>query len=265
MKILFLGTGAADWPRETARLGDARGLDRRCTSVLIDDEILLDPNPDVPGALEAFGADPGRIRYVLISHSHGDHFSKKTLSWLADMHPIDVYGDGGYLWKLPQHENLTFHPLERRKPVEVPFGRLTAVLSTHDVEDTEEFCLHYILERDGKTVFYGCDGAWFGGGTWYEMEKHRFDCVILDATFGDDASKFLKFQPQSRHIWFYHNSLSMLKTIRDAFFDKKMADDHTLFVAYHLSQYYYADIRDAHAAFDPIGYVTPYDGMVIRL
>ena len=265
MDILLLGSGTGGWPRGTGIPCDARGLNRRECTVLIDGEILFDPNPDVPDAIAEHGVDPEKIRYVLISHSHGDHYSADTLKYLADMHPIDVYGDDGYLWKLPQHPNLTFHPLERRKPVDFPFGRLTAVLSTHDVEDTDEFCLHYILERDGKTVFYGPDGAWFGGGTWYEMEKHRFDCVILDATFGDDASKFLKFQPQSRHIWFYHNSLSMLKTIRDAFFDKKMADDHTLFVAYHLSQYYYADIRDAHAAFDPIGYVTPYDGMVIRL
>ena len=262
MKILFLGTGAADWPRETAQLGDARGLDRRCTSVLIDDEILLDPNPDVPGALEAFGADPGRIRYVLISHSHGDHYSRKTLAWLADMHPIDVYGDGGYLWKLPQHANLTFHPLERRKPVEVPFGKLTAVLSTHDVEDTEEFCLHYILERDGKTVFYGCDGAWFSGGTWYEMELHYFDCAILDATFGDDA---FKYRIPSRHIWFYHNSTSMLKTIRDAFFDKKIADEKTLFVADHLARAYYPDIETANAVFEPMDYTAAYDGRVIEL
>ena len=262
MKILFLGTGAADWPRDTARLGDAKGLDRRCTSVLIDDEILIDPNPDVPDALAAFGADPHKIRHVLISHSHGDHFSAKTLAFLAGIHPIDVYGADGYQWKLPKTENLTFHTLSLRKPVETPFGRLTAILSTHDVEDTDEDCVHYILERDGKTVFYGCDGAWFGGGSWYEMELHYFDCAILDATFGDDASKY---RIPSRHIWFYHNSVSMLKTIRDAFFDKKMADERTLFVAYHLSQYYYADIRDAHAAFDPIGFVTPYDGMVIRL
>ena len=57
MEILFLGTGAADWPAETGSQGDERGLDRRRTSVLVDGEILIDPGPDVPEALQTFGAD----------------------------------------------------------------------------------------------------------------------------------------------------------------------------------------------------------------
>ena len=92
--------------------------------------------------------------------------SFKTLAFLAGIHPIDVYGADGYQWKLPTSENLTFHTMSLRKPVDLPFGRLTAILSTHDVEDTDEHCLHFILERDGKTVFYGPDGAWFCARTW---------------------------------------------------------------------------------------------------
>ena len=258
MEILFLGTGAADWPRDTAHLADEKAVNRRCTSVLIDGCILIDPNPDVPEALAAYDADPEKIRWVLISHSHGDHYSAETLKVLAATHAIDVYGDGGYPEKLPAHPNVRFHAMERRRPTELPFGTLTAVLSTHDVEDTEEFCLHFILERDGKTVFYGPDGAWFGGGTWYELEKHRFDCAILDATFGDDPSKF-RFN--SSHIWFYHNSASMLRTIRAAFFDKKMADEKTVFIADHLARGYYPDIEAARAVFEPMGYLAAYDGL----
>lgn len=262
MKLLFLGTGAAGWSGKDPALCDFRGIDRRCTSLLIDDCILVDPNAQAIEAIQTYGVDPLKITSVLISHSHGDHFSAETLKFLADTHKIDVYGDDGYLWKLPESENLTFHAMKRRKPVNTPFGRLTAVLSTHDVEDTEEFCLHYILERDGKTLFYGPDGAWFGGGTWYEMELHHFDIAILDATFGDDPSK-TRFN--SSHIWFYHNSASMLKTIRDAMFDKKIADDKTLFVADHLSGYYYPNIEECHKIFDPMGYIPAFDGLILNV
>ena len=265
MELLLLGSGTGGWPRGTEIPCDSRGLNRRECTLLIDGCILFDPNPDVPDALAEQGADPSKIRYVLISHSHGDHYSADTLTFLAGFGPIDVYGDGGYSWKLPDHPNLTFHPLTLWEPAELPFGRVTPLLSTHDVEDTDEHCLHFILERDGKTVFYGPDGAWFCARTWSRMTGQRYDCVILDATFGDDARRFRKFQPQSRHIWFYHNSLSMLRTIRECFLEGRMADDKTLFVAYHISEDYYADIREAHAMFDPIGYITPYDGMVITL
>lgn len=262
MDVLFLGTGAADWPRQETRLGDERGLQRRCSSVLVDGSILIDPGPDVPEALETFGVDPRGISAVLISHSHGDHFRPDTLSYLARFGRVDVYGDGGYPNKLPQEPNLRFHALERCRPQELPFGRLTAVLSSHVVEDTEESCLHYILEKDGRTLFYGLDGAWFGAGTWYEMEKHRYDCVILDATFGDDASVF---HIKSRHIWFYHNSASMLRTIRGAFLDKRMADDGTVFVADHLARAYYPDTETARSVFEPLGFTAAYDGLRLKI
>ena len=39
MKLLFLGTGAADFPPE---MNGERGF-RRCSSILIDEKILIDP------------------------------------------------------------------------------------------------------------------------------------------------------------------------------------------------------------------------------
>lgn len=52
MDFLFLGTGAADWPRETACYGDAAGTNRRCTSVLVNGDLLIDSNPDVPEGMK---------------------------------------------------------------------------------------------------------------------------------------------------------------------------------------------------------------------
>ena len=71
MKLLFLGTGAADWDASQAHLGDHTALQRRTTSVLVNQDLLIDHNPTVPEAMASFGADGGKIRNVLISHSHG--------------------------------------------------------------------------------------------------------------------------------------------------------------------------------------------------
>ena len=259
MELLFLGTGAADWPVETACLGDEKGLDRRRTSVLVDGEILIDPGPNVPEALKTFGADPEKITSVIISHSHGDHYNADTLKMLADLHPIDVYGDGGYTWKLPESPNLTFHAMEQRVPAELPFGTLTAFEASHLVEDTDETCLHYVVQRGGKTLLYGCDGAWFGCRTWSGFGKYRYDCIILDATFGDDTSKY---RIPSPGILFYHNGLSMLEHICKSFRDrKKSVHEGTVFVADHLARHYYPDIETARAAFEPLGMTAAYDGL----
>ena len=263
MEILFLGTGAADWPAETSSQGDERGLDRRRTSVLVDGEILIDPGPDVPEALQTFGADPARITSVLISHSHGDHFSADTLKLLADLHPIDVYGDGGYLWKLPDHANLTFHPVEQRKSLQLPFGTLTPLYASHVVEDTEETCLHYVLERNGKTLLYATDGAWYTQRTWSDMGRHFYNCIILDATFGDDTRRY---RIPARGILFCHNGLSMVRHICESFRDRtKCTDENTVYVADHLARHYYPDIETARAAFEPMGAVAAYDGLRLNV
>ncbi len=263
MELLFLGTGAADWPQETAHLGDERGLDRRRTSVLVDGEILIDPGPNVPEALRTFGADPEKITSVIISHSHGDHYSADTLKMLADLHPIDVYGDGGYLWKLPESPNLTFHSMEQRTPAETAFGTLTAFQASHVVEDTDETCLHYVLQHGGRTILYGCDGAWFDCKVWCAFGKYHYDCIILDATFGDDTSKY---RIPSPGILFFHNSLSMVRHITDSFrVRSKSVDENTVFVADHLARHYYPDIETAHAAFEPKGVTAAYDGLKLSL
>ena len=102
--------------------------------MLVNQDLLIDPNPTVPEAMASFGADGGKIRNVLISHSHGDHYSPDTLLWLAADHPVTVYGDGGYPQKLPRHPNLTFVPVEQGREYLAGGYRVTALRSTHTVE-----------------------------------------------------------------------------------------------------------------------------------
>ena len=75
MKILFLGTGAADFPQDkTGVVGF-----RRTASVLIDEKILIDPGPWVLDAIEEYGVDVSKIKYILNTHLHDDHYCQKTV------------------------------------------------------------------------------------------------------------------------------------------------------------------------------------------
>ena len=64
MKILFLGTGAADYSAEHRNLAGYR----RNASALIDETLLIDPGPCVPDALATFGVRADKIRYVIHTH-----------------------------------------------------------------------------------------------------------------------------------------------------------------------------------------------------
>lgn len=262
MKLTFLGTGAAGWSSATACKADERGIDRRCTSLLVDDDILIDPNGFVPEALETYGIDKRKIRFVFVSHSHGDHYNADTLLHIASDHEITVFGDDGWKQKLPESANIRFIPVFCNEQKNTPFGDVTAVQSTHVVEDTNEQCIHLIIRKDGRTLFYGPDGGWFTGGAWYTMEHFCFDAVILDATFSDDPSRE-RFN--SHHIWFYHNSVTMTGLIRRAMIDKKMAGYKTPFFADHLSGGSFPTQEDARIAFGPQGLIPAYDGMTAEI
>ena len=262
MKLLFLGTGAADWDPAQAHLGDEKALQRRTTSVLVNGDLLIDPNPAVPEAMASFGADRHSVRNVLISHSHGDHYSPDTLLWLAEDHPVTVYGDGGYPQKLPRHPNLTFVAVKLGQSFEAGGYEVTAIPSTHTVEESSEQALHYLLSRDGRHLFYGCDGAWMLPTAFEMLSTRRYDCMILDATFGADAQLY---RIPGGKIFFYHNNTTMLQMLRAAFLNAGCADDRTVFVADHLARAYFPDGERAKMAFQPLGFVPAYDGMTLML
>ena len=82
MKIQVLGTAAAtsmplafcncEVCRKSRKIG-GRNIRKR-SSIIINDELLIDLGPDVINACNMYGVDAGRIRYLLQTHSHSDHF-----------------------------------------------------------------------------------------------------------------------------------------------------------------------------------------------
>ena len=163
--LTFLGTGAADW-----ELSARNGFFRRNSSALLDGKILLDAGPhvfdyltteDCPSLLDA-------VTLVLITHDHEDHVDPKTRRRLAAHHPFTLCADAALLEQVADVSAITPLSLPLYTESEVQGYRITPVLANHDVVLTEtQRALHYILTTpEGKTVFYGLDGAWLLRPTW---------------------------------------------------------------------------------------------------
>lgn len=167
MKILFLGTGAADYTLKH------RCLDgyRRNSSILIDGTLMIDPGPCVPDALECFGVDPSQIKYVLHTHLHADHYNEETLSLLrshgaahvtlADGESVDV---GGY--------------------------HITALKGNHSVP-----VQHFIIDDGNSKLFYALDSAWL---LYEEIAALKacgnVDLAVLDGTVGFATGDYRIFE-----------------------------------------------------------------------
>ena len=77
MRLLFLGTGAAG----AVKVPDAeiKPSQRRCSSMMIDRNILVDVAIQSFDYATRLGEDPSEITDIFLSHSHPDHFWKETL------------------------------------------------------------------------------------------------------------------------------------------------------------------------------------------
>lgn len=198
MKIQLLGTGSADgWPNpfctcascETARReGHVRGQ----TGALIDDALLIDCGPEIPGAANRHGADFSRVRAMLFTHAHPDHVGPAALlfrHWARRAEPLEVYAPQQVLeqltpWIAP-NDPVTLHLIEANQTVDVAGYRVRALAAAHGDTGIGAALLYDISSPAGARLLYATDTGPLPDATVTAVHDARFDVVLLEETFGD--------------------------------------------------------------------------------
>ena len=173
MKILFLGTGAADFPT------DKTGVEgfRRTSSALIDGTLLIDPGPWVRDALEEYGVDPAEIKYILNTHRHSDHYCRETVDYLVSL-------------------GAEFVETKDKDFFELGNFQISAYKGNHTIP-----VCHFIIKSGGACLFYGLDGAWLQYEEIHAIWKNKPDLAVFDATVGFIEKDWRVFE---------HNNLNMV-------------------------------------------------------
>lgn len=213
MKLIFLGTAAAtSIPLvfcncnvcKQARI--VKGKDFRTrSSIIINDEMLVDLGPDVVSQANRYNVDLGKIKYLVQTHSHADHFdaghlitrwseyatrelshlnivcSKETCDdmnvWMKMQEPaFDIYDKS---WQNDLNYDLKF--LKSADTLKVGEYVVTAVDSLHD---DRLKALIYIISYKDKTILYGTDLYKIDDISWSIISKYKYNVVILDQTYG---------------------------------------------------------------------------------
>lgn len=224
MKITFLGTGAADWNFQKHR--DIEGF-RRNSSLLIDDRLLIDPGADVPDALQSFNKSRDKIKYIINTHRHSDHYSEDTVRGLSNalfcpMKAGDVQTFGGYT--------------------------VTALRANHSTCDE---AVHFIISDGDKKLFYGLDGAWLMYDEISAIKSYGIDVAVLDATVGDVPGDYRIFE---------HNNLNMVVEIKnslDKYIDR--------FFISHLARTLHTSHGELVERMKPHGVEVAFDGCEIEI
>jgi phosphoribosyl 1,2-cyclic phosphate phosphodiesterase len=219
MKLTFLGTAASEgYPNafcacdncQQARELGGPSLRKRC-SALINDDLLIDFGPDLMAAALQHKLHLAHIRYGLQTHEHSDHldpshFSSRSqfcgvygnprLHYFASQGALDLIANalGNKAVSLGLTDPVVGEKLNLTAQAIEPFQQFAAgpyhVLSVAATHAPELTAMLYVIEHQGRVIFYGTDTSDLAETTWQALIAYRrdydrpFNLVVLDHTFG---------------------------------------------------------------------------------
>lgn len=225
MKILFLGTGAADWT-----VNDINNSEyRRNSSALVDETLLIDPGPNVLETFSTFNVDIKKIKHVIVTHSHSDHYNLNTVQALKDAGA----------------EIVPFKPMEEKQ---VGKYKISAYKANHG---TCEDSVHFIIDDGNKKLFYGLDSAWLLYDEVQAIINKHVDLAVLDATIGEVPGDYRIFE---------HNNLTMIRQMKLTL--QKHVDK---FIISHMARTLHTNHKELAALMQKDDILVAYDGFILEV
>ena len=282
MKITFLGTSAAtSFPLvfckcrvcKNARVRKGKDIRKRA-SLLINDDLLIDFGPDVTTSAAMYNIDLTKVKYILQTHGHSDHFDAGHL----------VTRLKEYASENVEHISLfaskeTINALDKRLKAEEPDADLcdanwlnrlcmdikylnsgdcvtigdyfvTPLESLHDVSENS---LIFIINFNNRNIMYGTDLLRISESVWNTLKALRLDLIILDHTYGAGYNAG------------GHLDAGQVTDIILRMKAEKIIDENSLVYATHISH----EGNDIHDEMEKLskknGYYIAYDGLEINM
>ncbi len=222
-----------------------------------------------------------KVRYLLITHSHQDHFypldlamRKPIFSHFIDKKYLKIFGNSKVV------EGIKFYNLESEdtkiiaqvlrpfQTIEEEGYSITALLADHQ---RGEECLIYLISKsvarpnggqpshlpladeEGKTLLWGTDTGFFPERTWEALSKAKLDLVVLDTTSGPHSSPS------------YHMGIPEVVRTKERMLKEGIADSHTIFVATHFSHNGGLLHEELEKVLSPHGIYTAWDGFTLEI
>ncbi len=275
MKLKYLGTAAAEGVPavfcecencKKSRAAGGRNIRTRSQAIL-DNTLLIDFPADTYLHYLQHNFPLNKIKNCLITHSHEDHLyvddikmRKKGFSHLADDAPLTFYSDrSGYEMLSAVTENLPNGEakavlIKLFAPFEVESYTVTALRAAHAEKSSP---VVYIIEKDGKTIFYSNDTSEYPEESMEYLRAYGkpMDLISLDCT-----------EAASHVTYVGHMDLWRCAALREKLKEMGVADDHTVFVLNHFSHngtdVLYDDFKEIAAK---EGFIVSYDGLEITI
>ena len=274
MKIQYLGTAAAEGIpgifcecevcKKSWELGGKNIRTR--SQALLDDTLLIDFPPDTYMHYLTYKFPLTKIKHCIITHSHQDHLypdevfmRKDGPSHLEDKAPMRFYAcQSGYdmIKAVVDREHVQEVEPVLIRPFQ-PFEAAGYTVTPLEASHTPNTCpVVFIIEKDGKSIFYSNDTSEYPEETWEYLRNHRKPCTLisLDCTEADGPCDYVG-----------HMNLDRCTKLRECLLEEGIANEDTVFVLNHFSHNGGNVVYDDFVKLaDARGFIVTYDGMEIE-
>lgn len=272
MRLTYLGTAAAegfpavfcncDYCREARRLGGKNIRTR--SQALINDDLLIDLPADTYSHFLKGNIEGYKIKYLLVTHSHSDHFYPAELEMRhngfahnMDAEKLQLFcGKGAHKAFEAIKKDVWNIDAKLIKPFEsVIFGNytVTSLPARHFIGDEP---LIYLIESD-KTILYAHDTGYFLDEAFDFLEEKSvkldfisLDCTCVDIPVSDEKS---------------HMDIENIERLVKKLVDIDVITDSTIKAVNHFSH----NANPIHHILEqrvaPLGYIVSYDGLSIEI
>jgi len=276
LKVIFLGTASAEgYPATFCRCERctlARKLGgknfRARASVCIDNDLLIDIPPDVYVRSIEFGIEMNRIRYILITHSHEDHFyfyELRLRKWPFIDSPLDIvkiFCNDTVAKTLKRYFRGELRNLKIRIKALTPYEttkvgayNVTPIPAVHSTRNKYEVSFNYIIEKNGKKLLYACDTGPYPKKTLDYLSELKLDAVIIEATMGVAGS----------NIWPYHMGFNEVITFKKWLCKHNVLTPNSPFVITHFSHLTCPLHEEMERIVSPHCITVAYDGFAFEI
>ena len=266
MKLKLLGTAAAEgWPGlycacnacQKARELGGKNIRTR-SSMMIDETVKIDFPPDTYHHVLTYGIDLRKVRYLLITHNHDDHFLPADILYCESPFvagepspPFTVMGPKPVIDRFMPHRensNSPLTPLVLKPYVTVAMENwgFTPILASH-MNYGESY--NYLVTKEGKTLLYASDTGWYSDETWVFLTGRRIDFVVMECTSGGKETNYLG-----------HLSITGLLKMREKLMEIGAIQSATPYIATHFSHNGGLLHHELEARMNPHGVEVGYDG-----
>lgn len=211
MKITVLGSSGYGYPLvfccceycKKARELSGKNIRKRA-SILINDEMIIDLTPDCQVAMNMYGKDMSKVKFLLQTHTHLDHFDMNHFSSLDSKYLTKLRDKFNLICstkcmqdiheKLSKYDNMNLideHYLNRinLKTFEVNHGEILEISgykikAIHCLHDEKLGAQLYLISYNNKTILYATDTPQITEIALEELKGNTIDCLFLDESFG---------------------------------------------------------------------------------